>query len=364
MSAFDHSDDHNRDRHSRPYDEGCVTSFPPDLREIILEEVLRVTCEEGWDQPFSITGVCWDGSLEALDSVVSAGEVGFVKVFEGSHPYHDLPGRSLPGIFDAAVLFTEGWDYPDSARALSLEERSLLGPPSELPDRVEVRLFNFVSRRGEEATLFLRYPSREQDPERLFLPHPTGGRVRDVFRRFVGLPLSEPPVAVTEVLGRFWGMRVLEALDGGADLASVLAVDPLSDVHLVTDEDLPPEAREGLALLFAEQFSWEQAYFVAQIGAFPVSFPQFVLDWCDPGLFARMVVEETPSQAECLDRILASGHPVLAIELYQELKSRGWLSTGAPRFDQEPELLLSDSDLCSCHSGREFGRCHGRCRRS
>lgn len=333
--------------------------FPPDLRRMVLETVERTVSAAGWDQPFSVVAVRWEGDPELLGDGVIATSLGFVPLLEGAHPYRDLPGRFLPPQYDAAVLVTEGWDYPDRLKGSSIEELEVLGPPSAHPERVEVRLLNFISRRGEEATLFLRYQSRDDDPETLFLPNPTGGRVRDVFRRYVGLPLALPPARSVELVGRFWTLRVLEALSAGIVVESVLEYDPLLSIpEFDSFEDIPPDAVEGFLLALLDESTWGQALTAARNGEFPVLFPPEILDWCDAGMFARMVIDETPSQASLLDGLLEEGYPLLAIELYQLLRARGWLDS-APAI-AEPDGILADDAPCSCRSGRSFRCCHGR----
>lgn len=339
-----------------PFCDAGRGSFPVDLRRVVLEEVAAAVAEKGWDQPFLVLGIRWTGRPEALSGVVVAASLGLSEVFAGVHPYADLPGRSLPPTFDAAVLVTEGWDYPDHVKSLTPEELVAIGPPSAHTDRVEVRLLSFVSRRGEEATLFLRYASREAEPEQAFIPGPTGGRVRDVFRRFVGLPLPEPATAVASFLGRCWAGAVLNAVEAGFPVVTVMEFDPIAAAD--PPDGFSVDEWEGHLQDQVKNYSWRALYDSADSGLLPVVFPAAILNWCDVGMFARMLLDETPSQAESLDAIMAAGEPVLAIELYHALSGRGWLETDLG-FSPEEELLLASDDPCSCGSGRPFGRCHG-----
>ena len=317
-----------------------------------LEGVRHVVELRGWDAPFSVYGLrrVSRGPLERTADDAETVEIDLLG--EGTHPFEDLPGRHLPEAFEAAILVTEGWQYPARLSTAPLAVLELEGSPSSLPDRVENRLLSYLDRSGGSVSLLLTYQDRDTPPEEHVTEGGLDGRVQDAFRRFVGLPV---PVVenVVHVLGRFWLGSLIVALDSepglrvAAPLASV--ADPLEtfmeplresvldalaeneyelDVSRATftagagEEALREFVLDTIALL-----RWEDLRRAALAGVIDFSLSRDVLQWCDAGMFARLVSENVSTQRELLDAILHRS-PLLANEALEELERRGWLEPG------------------------------------
>lgn len=271
---------------------------------------------------------------------------------EGSHPFEDLPGVGLPPIFDAAILATEGWQYPRRLEGAHKATLEIEGMPSTLPDRLENRLLTYLSRSGESFSLLLTYEDRDTPPEEVLDAGGMRGRVHDAFRRFVGLPV-DPEEKVVHVLGRFWlgGLLVALSREPGLRVGDPLASahDPLEtfvaplresvlaalsrDGHIDPDDPVALDAflrgaggaaLRDFALDTIAGFAWEDLRRAALLEVIDFSIPLGVVEWCDAGMFCRIVSENVSTQRELLDAMLQYS-PVLATEALEELERRGWL---------------------------------------
>ena len=345
--------------------------FPLTVRSALLREVRNLWEDRGWDQPFSVTGVRWSAPPTRISADIGAAALRLEEVLEGAHPLHDLPGHSLPARFDAAILVSEGWEYPAHLTGLPLEELQRIGPPSMLPDRVEVRILTLITRAGQEDVLFLRYRDRGSPPEEIRLDFPATGRVHDVFRRYVGLPVREPLEQVKHLMGRLWLHAMHDELVNGAIdpmTASPADWDPLRSYVEGFDDELAPslpegmpaDALEGFALMIFDGLTWPLARQAGLLGNFPVVLPDPIIEWCDDGLFARIALDQVPTQGELLDGLLGEGFAGFASETCALLRARGWLEEPTSPGPVEPPLLLEPSDPCSCQQGAAYGDCHGR----
>jgi hypothetical protein len=360
----------NHDDHDVPGAERGF--FPAGVRAGLLQEVRALSESRGWDMPFSVIGVRWATPSRRLTADLGAAALHLEEVVSGSHPVLDLPGERLPRPFDAAILVNEGWEYPERLHGLTLEELQTHGIPSELPDRVEVRVFTLVTRSGQEEVLFLRYQDRNSPPEEVHVTTRAAGRVHDVFRRYVGLPVPPPAEDVKHLMGRLWAQAVLDAMqdrDPALPSVSLTEFDPLhSYVAGFTDPEsgfadalpdgLPPDAVEGLALMIFDGIKWSHAREACLADGFPVPVPARVAEWCDEGLLGRLVLDQVPAQGELLDQLVALGAVGIASDLYVLLRERGWLEIPSP-YVPEPPQLLTRHDPCSCDSGSRYGDCHG-----
>lgn len=378
----------------RPAD--AAADLPSEVLRTMLDAVRRLVESRGWDAPFTVYGVRWNSINRWSDS--GMGAVTVELLLEGEHPFEDLPGLYLPGDFDAAILATEGWQYPDRLTGASQLGLELEGPPSEVADRRENRLFSYLSRSGEAAALLLAYEHRDREPDVLFSEGVLAGRVQDVFRRFVGLPVTCDE-RVDRVLGRFWlGALLLNVIhDPELRLSSPAAangdpletfLDPLREQvgkvlgasadtlpkglrHYAVPDDPGGEAlKERVLKRYALEkialLEWEDVLLATRSGILDFAIDEDVLRWCDAGMFARLVVEHVSTQRELLDALLLQS-PVLAAEVVEELVERNWLdhdvssagfatesSTGAVR-----QVASAPDDPCPCGSNRRFGECHG-----
>jgi len=356
----------------------------------ILAEVRRLVEADGWDAPFTVYGIRRPVPLGFSSSGETTVVVELERLGEGSHPFEDLPGLRLPEGFDAAILATEGWSYPSRLRAASPVELALEGAPSTLPDRVENRMFSYLGRAGDSATLILLYEDRAAVPEEVFAGDDTNpvGRVQDVFRCFVGLPVGVEE-EVVHLLGRFWlggllagvehvpGLRVDDPLATAGDpletfvapvRAAVLDLVGLDDDVLETglreevlDAARREEALREFALEAISRLGWEDMRRAALAGAIDVGIPHDVVEWCDAGMFARLLLEGASPQRDLLDELLRRT-PVLATGALEELERRGWLE---PDLGAAPPARTSRpgrNASCPCGSGRKFKHCHGTLR--
>jgi len=361
-------------------------SFPTEVVEALRDMVRAVVEEEGWDAPFTVFGLRWVVEpAPLLESLEEAGTPALAAVevtplLQGSHPVEALPGQVLPEEFDAAILTTEGWDYPDRLRGRSTEYLASLGAPSGLPDRVEVRVISYLSRTGDESMLLLRYQDRTTPPEEILSDEGTAGRVQDAFRRYVGLPVAPGDEKVTHLLGRLWLATLLEDVDrageafpaeGRMDRGDPLEVlaGPFAELLAVLDEDdrtgsadRTPRVvdRRALLLEFLDALTWEQAHTLASNDSFPVEIPRELVRWCDAPLFAKLVMESIPTQGQLLDAIVLAGAPTLAGQVLDELAVRGWLERSFPPTRLPLPSRPPRNGPCPCGSGRKFKSCHGR----
>lgn len=326
--------------------------FPEETVRRALQSVRRLVEARGWDAPFSVFGLRRAEQNTQGASPENAAAVEITLLGEGSHPFEDLPGLRLPPRFDAAILATEGWQYPrrlESAGMLALE---LEGLPSTLPDRLENRLLTYVSRSGESFALLLTYRTRDTPPEEVEDFGGLGGRAQDAFRRFVGLPVDECETVV-HILGRFWlgGLLTTLAQEPALRVEHPLAAahDPLETFMgplresvleaLSRDEQIDRgdpaavasftegaggEALRKFALDTIAGFEWEDLRRAALLGIIDFAIPVDVVEWCDAGMFSRIVSEHVSTQRELLDAILRYS-PILATEALEELGRRGWL---------------------------------------
>lgn len=311
-----------------------------------LEGVRNLVEAQGWDAPFTVYGIrVLPGKHEDASVETPFGGrpevVEVVLLGEGSHPFEDLPGRRLPERFAAAILATEGWQYPrrlDGAHRASLE---LEGTPASLPDRLENRLLTYLSRSGDSLALLLTYENRETAPEEVAVTDEIGGRVQDAFRRFVGLPVQAQGTAA-HVFGRFWLVGLLTLLRTEPDLrvddARARSVDPLEPfVEALRESGLTDDGHGGragrrdlreLALDSIAQFGWEDLHRTALLGVLDFGLPAVVLEWCDAGMFSVLVSDAVATQRELLDALFERS-PRLASEAFEELDRRGWLEAVA-----------------------------------
>ncbi len=346
--------------------------FPAGVRAGLLQEVRSLSESRGWDMPFSVIGVRWAAPPRRITTDLGAAALHLEEVASGSHPVLDLPGDWLPRTFDAAILVNEGWEYPERLHGLTLEELQTHGIPSELPDRVEVRVFTLVTRSGQEEVLFLRYQDRNSPPEEVHITARSAGRVHDVFRRYVGLPVPPPAEGVKHLMGRLWIQALLAALQDRDPALPVIHpaefdplhayvagfTDPESGFTDALPDGLPQDAVEGLALMIFDGITWSHAREACLANSFPVPVPTRVAEWCDEGLLGRFVLDQVPTQGELLDQLVEKGLPSVASDLYVALRDREWLEIPVPYVPGEPQLLTS-GDPCSCASGARYGECHG-----
>lgn len=346
--------------------------FPAGVRAGLLQEARSLSESRGWDVPFVVIGVRWAAPPRRLTTDLGAAALHLEVVMSGSHPVLDLPGERLPRTFDAAILVNEGWEYPERLHGLTLEELQIHGSPSELPDRVEVRVLTLVTRSGQEETLFLRYQDRNSPPEEVHVTARSAGRVHDVFRRYVGLPVPCPTQGVKHLMGRLWIQAVIDALhDREPDTPPVSPsefdplhayvsgfTDPESGFADALPDGLPQDAIEGLALMIFDGITWGHAREACLTNSFPVPVPARVAQWSDEGLLGRFVLDQVPTQGELLDALVEKGLLKTASDLYVALRDREWLETPTPYVPEEPQLLTHD-DPCSCDSGARYGECHG-----
>lgn len=328
-------------------------SFPEEIVRIALESVRGLVESRGWDAPFGMYGMRWaNEEIRGMFPEDTAKAVEVTLLGEGAHPFEDLPGVSLPSRFDAAILATEGWQYPRRLEGAHLATLEIEGMPSTLPDRLENRLLTYLSRSGESFSLLLTYEDRNTPPEEVFVSGGMGGRVQDAFRRFVGLPV-DPEEKVVHVLGRFWlgGLLVTLSKEPGLRVEDPLASahDPLEtfvaplresvmaalsrDGHIDPDDPAALEAflqgaggaaLRGFALDTIAGFEWEDLRRAALLEVIDFAIPMHVVEWCDAGMFCRIVSENVSTQRELLDEMLQYS-PVLAAEALEELDRRGWL---------------------------------------
>lgn len=361
----------------------------------VLERLARDLAQRGWDQLAQLWAFRWVGSsspaataaldqhfAEARDGAGAApgssAVVGFaleeLLAIEG-HPFEGLLGIRLPPEYDGAILTTEAWDYPDDVKQASsfdgLHVPADMPPPSQHPRRVELRLLQAVSRSGDMLTLVDR-----RDGEQLTLNGDEAtGRVVDALRRVVGLPTSGPGSPVALVLGRAWLAGLAERAVSGAvlDAAAVKALDPVTALVAILDEELPGSAQgagavrvppsisgpqaDSLAKTLGQRMTWEMLRGLAAAGQIPTGADPTVATWCDAPMFARLVTEATIPQRASLE-VLASVAPAAAAEVQQRIRDRGW---------DEPDSYVpvtpagrpGRNDPCPCGSGTKFKKCHG-----
>jgi hypothetical protein len=323
-----------------------------------IEGVRHVVEIRGWDAPFSVYGLrrVSRGPLERLDKDVETVEIDFL--VEGAHPFEDLPGLHLPEEFEAAILVTEGWQYPARLTSAPRAIVELEAMPSSLPDRVENRLLSYLDRSGGSVSLLLSYQDRDTPPEEHVAEGGFEGRVQDAFRRFVGLPVQVVE-DVVHILGRFWLGSLLVALDSEPGLR---VTDPLASVADPLETFMEPLRDSVLDALSGEEYEldvsratftagegeaalrrfvletiarlrWADLRHAALAGALDFSLSRDVLLWCDAGMLSRLVSENVSTQRELLDAILHRS-PILANEALEELERRGWLEPAPDSWDR------------------------------
>lgn len=189
------------------------TSTPRQRMLLLLSSDLDV---QGWDQKNKL----WFVKGEATDEWLEyAGE------FTGAPENHLLDliiADQLPKDAHGVLVATEGWDYPKELNATFKTEASRKAywetkPPSEHPDRIEIRHLLLACNDGDVLALTI---SNEPDPVIQWAsvdastPCPIGDRTADAARALVGL--NEP---LTHRLYQYEGMKVMSSIGEALDKA-------------------------------------------------------------------------------------------------------------------------------------------------
>ena len=351
----------------------------------VLSAVRREVEAAGWDAPFTVYGIRRPEPLGMSSAGETTVAVRFDLLGAGTHPFVDLPGLRLPPEFDAAILVTEGWHYPPRGDKAPVSGTDDTYPA---PDRIENRILTYLGRAGDAAILLLSYADRDAVPDEVLLEGTdvgSAGRVYDVLRCFVGLPVVVEE-KVVHLLGRFRLGGLLAGVEHRADLRIddplAAAGDPLEtfvapvrravrdlvetgDAHLdpvlrreLLDRDLRERALRVFAIESTARLEWEDMRQAALSGAVEFGIPTHVVEWCDAGMFARMVLENVSSQQDLLDALFDRA-PDLAAEALRELEQRGWAEPGISTRDGVRTRRPGRNDPCPCGSARKFKHCHG-----
>lgn len=217
-----------------------------EVARVLALECEKVAAAAGWDQPALLFEVVGQDVEDFLDSDSLAADdfaFGFklTQVAELlGHPAEVLVGHVASPEALAACLVAEGWDYPERVSIEIREGRvdpGSLPPPSEFPDRREMRISTLVFRDGTAASASRR---RGGEPETLTHGE-MGGRVVRALRRYIGrpadsLPETSPAAVAAHVLATA-GLFVVENCDN-----PLLARDPLMGAVLEAVEFAVPSA--------------------------------------------------------------------------------------------------------------------------
>jgi hypothetical protein len=217
----------------------------------IAEHLERSIDTHGWDQPATL----WEISMteqnvpqHVLDEIEHGGgvavgfEATFIDALEG-HPYAALVGRTISDDAVGIALSSEGWNYSEASQAMA-QLGPLSYPPSEDPDRKEIRIVSVMLRDGTTAALVRE---RGQDTQ---LAHDRGapGRVEAAMRRYLHLPsgLDNTELAA-HVIPRAFTQAVLAFLVRAASNEHALDVlRSTLDQHLADNDNSQDEARAAL----------------------------------------------------------------------------------------------------------------------
>lgn len=202
----------------------------------LTEQVASHVASWGWDQ---------NSSLWLITDSEGGFSVSDVRSL-ATHPYEALQKRHAPPGTTAVVLIFEGWTYPEFLEEQSFAQQKEMTPPSQHPNRVEVRqgvtmgkdghVILFSQKRGKEPEFFFEDRSR---PETINIG--IEGSIPDALRCYLGAPflglIKSPFATWLEV----WLGRQIEGV------FTMLAAGNIEEVK-ATDLllELPGVVKEGL----------------------------------------------------------------------------------------------------------------------
>jgi hypothetical protein len=194
-----------------------IDTLDDEVLESMLAALEQALAERGWDAPWTLWGLALaDGRTVAV-----------LPLCEGAtpHPADTLMGLTVPDDLFGVALVTEAWAYPPDVAA-----SDMVVPPSEHPDRRELRLIQAVLRDGRCVTL-----SRFRGDEAATGAGATEGRITNLLRRSLGLDAVGSGSLIGDVLTCMWLAPMAEQLVSLAAGGTVPDDRAVLDVVLFTD---------------------------------------------------------------------------------------------------------------------------------
>lgn len=158
----------------------------------------------GWDRPASLwglTAVDADVAMEAAgihsDGLALAFALNFIEFLDG-HPAEALEEMRAEDGLVGVLLSVEGWDYGEATKELVRQGQSPDFPPSQDPERAELRMVNLLLKDGTSVSVV-----RRRGEEAELVDGNISGRVMSSLLRYLALPSGvQPSVGVHEVASR------------------------------------------------------------------------------------------------------------------------------------------------------------------